>query len=183
MNIVISVQNYLANFHLGKISGWDVLIIIAFIGAIFMYGLFLGRNRIIVLILSTYFSWIICNILPWEKIIAWKFLGMTYGPSPSFKIFVFLGIILILWILIPRSVLSSPLRIRVKEGTWAQVFILSICQIGLLLYLIFSFLPNQVITGFAPLIKKIFIGPDAEMVWMSLPILALVLMRKKKKQE
>jgi len=182
MDIVISLQHYLSNFHLGKASGWDILIIIAFIGAIFVYGLFLGRNRIIVLILSTYFSWIICNVLPWKKITAWKFLGMV-EPSPSFKIFVFLGIILILWILIPHSVLSSPLRIRVKEGTWVQVFILSICQIGLLLYLLFSFLPKEVIAGFAPLIKKIFIGNDARLVWMCLPILALVLMKKKKKQE
>jgi len=176
-----NVSLFLTKFHLGPASGWDILMIIGFLVGIFLYGSFLGRNRIILLILSTYFAWIICQVLPWSKFLRWSALGLPATPSPSLKIFVFLGLILFFCLIIPRSVLSSALRIRsAADATWWQVFILSILQLGLLITLIFWFLPSEVIVNFAPLIKRIFIGPDAQFVWLTLPILGITLMRKRK---
>jgi hypothetical protein len=180
----MDLQNFLASFHIGAASGWDLFIILVFLIAVFIYGFCLGRNRMIILLLGSYFSLAIMQVLPWARLISLKWLGIEEAPSPSLKILVFLGFILLFYFLIPRSILSSALRIRRRgEASWVQLFILSILQIGLLVVIIFSFLPVEVVATFTPLVKKIFIGPDAQFVWITLPILTMVLMRKKRKIE
>lgn len=177
------LHQYLTKFHLGAASGWDLLMILIFVVAILLYGSFLGRNRIVILILSTYLAWAIIQVFPWQKLVALEGLGMTGPPSPSFKIFVFLGIILLISFFIPRSILSSALRVRSREdATWVQVFILSILQLGLLVTIILSLLPAEAITNFTPLIKRIFIGPEPEFVWLTLPILAMIFMRRQRSE-
>jgi hypothetical protein len=180
----MGVRELLTNFHIGTASGWDLFIILVFLIAVFIYGFFLGRNRMIILLLSSYFSLTIIKVLPWSKISSLGWLGLDQEPSASFKILVFLGMILLFYFLIPRSVLSSTLRIRKRgDASWLQLFILSIVQLGLLAVVIFSFLSVEVMANFGPLIKKIFIGPEAQFIWLTLPILAIVLMRRKRKIE
>lgn len=178
----IAIREFLTNFHIGPASGWDLFIILVFLVAVFIYGFCLGRNRMIILLLSSYFSLAIMQALPWSRLMSWGWLGLGQTPSSSLKILVFLAIILLFYFLIPRSILSSTLRIRKRgEASWAQLFILSILQLGLLAVIILSFLPAEVITTFTPLVKKIFIGHEAQFVWITLPILAMVLMRKRRR--
>lgn len=180
----MAIREFLSNFHIGPASGWDLSIILIFLIAAFVYGFFLGRNRMIILLLASYFSLVISQFFPWTRITSLKWLGLGQEPSASFKISVFLGMILLFYFLIPRSVLSSTLRIRKRgEASWLQLFILSIVQLGLLTVVILSFLPVEVVANFSPLVKKIFIGPEAQFVWLTLPILAIVLMRRKRKTE
>lgn len=180
----MGIREFLTNFHIGAASGWDLFIILVFLVVVFIYGFLLGRNRMIILLLASYFSLAISQVLPWSRLLTLKWLGLGQSPSSSLKILVFLGLILLFYFLMPRSILSSALRIRRRgEASWAQLFVLSIFQLGLLAVVIFSFLPSEVIATFTPLIKKIFIGSEAQFVWISLPILALVLMRRKKKLE
>jgi len=176
-----TVHHYLTTFHIGAASGWDLLMILIFIVAILLYGSFLGRNRIVIFILSTYLSWAIIQVLPWQRLADLGGLGMTGSPSASLKIFVFLGIILLISFFMPRSILSSALRIRAREdATWIQVFILSILQLGLLATIILSLLPAEAIADIAPLIKRAFIGSEPEFVWLTLPILAMIFMRRRR---
>lgn len=180
----MNLQNLLTNFNVGSASGWDLFIILVFLLAVFIYGFLLGRNRIIILLLTSYFSLVISGVLPWSKLISFSWLGLGKTPSPSLRILVFLGLILLFYLLIPRSILSSALRIRKRgDASWAQLFILSLLQLGLLAAVILSFLPNEVLADFTPLVKKIFVGDEAQFVWLTLPILVMVLMRRKKLEE
>lgn len=180
----MSIRELLTNFHIGPASGWDLFIILVFLIAVFVYGFFLGRNRMILLLLSSYFSLIISQVIPWSRLTSLGWLGLGQEPSASFKILVFLGMILLFYFFIPRSVLSSALRIRKRgEASWLQLFILSIVQLALIAVVILSFLSAEVIANFSPLVKKIFIGPEAQFIWLTLPILTIVLMRRKKKAE
>ncbi|MFH1611672.1 MAG: hypothetical protein ABH887_00115 [bacterium] len=184
MTALAAIQSVLANFHIGVATGWDIFIILIFLIAVFVYGFFLGRNRMIILLLSSYFSWAITETLPWLRISSLSWLGFSGGPSASFKMLIFLGLILVFYFLIPRSILSSTLRIRKRgEASWLQLFLLSVVQIGLIAAVLISFMPNEVVADFAPVIKKIFIGSEAQFVWMTLPILVVVLMRRRKKTE
>jgi len=177
-------RQLLAGFHLGAASGWDLFVILVFIIAVLVYGLFLGRNRLIVLLLSSYFSLSIVNVLPWEKLISFGWLGIGDGPSASLKIIIFLGIILLFYFFIPRSVLSSVLRIRKRgEASWIRLLILSVVQVGLLAMAILSFLPEEALADIGSIIKMIFVGPEAQFVWIALPILTVVLMRRNRKIE
>lgn len=176
------LQSFLTTFHIGAATGWDIFIILIFLIAVFVYGFFLGRNRMVILLLASYFSWAIIKVFPWQRLATLTWLGIGQSPSSSFMMLIFLGLILVFYFLIPRSVLSSALRIRKRgEATWLQLFLLSIMQLGLIVSVLISFLPEEVVTAFAPMLKKIFIGNEAQFVWIALPILVITLMRKKKK--
>jgi hypothetical protein len=180
----MAIREFLTNFHIGAASGWDLFIILIFLIAVLVYGFFLGRNRMIVLLLSSYFSLAIIQVLPWSRLASLRWLGIGEEPSASLKILIFLGAILLFYFLIPRSVLSSTLRIRKRgSASWLQLFILSIAQVGLLIMVILSFLPTEAVVNLGSWIKKIFIGPAAQFVWITFPILAMVLMRRKRKVE
>ncbi len=180
----MAIRELLINFRIGTASGWDLFIILIFLIAVLVYGFFLGRNRMIILLISSYFSLTIINVFPWSRISSLDWLNLGQEPSASLKILVFLGMILLFYFLIPRSVLSSTLRIKKRgDASWLQLFILSIVQIGLLAVVILSFLPIEAITDFSPLVKKIFIGLEARFIWLTLPILTIVLMRRKRKTE
>ncbi|PIP15548.1 MAG: hypothetical protein COY10_00530 [Candidatus Portnoybacteria bacterium CG_4_10_14_0_2_um_filter_43_36] len=175
-------RQFLASFHLGAASGWDLFIILVFLITVLVYGLFLGRNRLIVLLLSSYFSFLIVNVLPWERLASLGWLGIGDGPSASLEIIIFLGIILLFYFLIPRSVLSSVLRIRKRgDASWLRLLILSVVQVGLLAMTILSFLPKEALADIGSIVKMVFVGSSAQFVWTILPILTVVLMRRNKK--
>jgi hypothetical protein len=179
----MAFREFLNNFHLGAASGWDLFILLIFLAAVLIYGLFLGRNRMIILLLASYFSLAIVQVFPWQRLSSLKFLNTGENPSASLKILVFLAIILLFYFLIPRSVLSSSLRVKRRgKASWFQLFILSIVQIGLLLMVILAFLPPETVSGFGPAVKKVFVGPEAQFVWITIPVLAMVLMKRKKKK-
>ncbi|MFC1700610.1 hypothetical protein ACFLZ0_00470 [Patescibacteria group bacterium] len=178
------LQSFLSSFQIGAATGWDLFIMLIFAIAVLVYGFFLGRNRMVVLLLGSYFSWGIMEVMPWQRLTSWAWLGIGEVPSPSLKMLVFLGLILVFYFLIPRSILSSTLRVRKRgEASWIQLFLLSIVQLGLIASVLISFLPNEVISEFAPVLKKIFIGGDAKFVWIALPIFVITLMKRKKKIE
>jgi len=109
-------------------------------------------------------------------------LGIGDGPSASLEIIIFLGIILLFYFLIPRSVLSSVLRIRKRgDASWLRLLILSVVQVGLLAMTILSFLPKEALADIGSIVKMVFVGSSAQFVWTILPILTVVLMRRNKK--
>lgn len=180
----MAIRQFLTNFHIGAASGWDIFIILVFLIAVLIYGLFLGRNRMVVLLLSSYFSFAITQVIPWQGLVSLEWLGIGAEPSASLKILIFLGIILLFYFLIPRSVLSSTLRIKKRgDASWAQLFVLSIAQVGLLAMIIISFLPSDIVANLGSPIKKILIGPEARFVWVTVPILIMALMRRKRHSE
>jgi len=161
---------------------WDLILIVVFIGAAFLYGLILGRNKLIALLLSTYFSLVIIGAVPWKTFVA--LFGLKDLPSPTFRIYLFLALILFFFFIIPHSVLGSSLRIaKHGQSSWFQILIFAICQIGLLTSIILSFLPSKVIADLSPLIKQFFVGQTPQFFWLTIPIFAMVLLRKKHKEE
>ena len=178
---MLAVRDFLTNFHLGAASGWDIFIVLIFLIAVMVYGLFVGRNRMVVILISSYFSFLIVQNIPWWKLSSFGWLGIEQSPSSSLRIILFLSIILLFYFLMPRSILTSVFRLK-KRGiaSWWQLFLLSIVQVGLLAMVILSFLSDDAILNLGSIIKKIFIGPEAQFVWITLPILTMVLMRKKK---
>ena len=177
-------QSFLASFHIGAATGWDIFIILVSLIAIFIYSFVLGKNRMILILLSSYFSLTIMKFLPWDRLASISWLGIGQSPAPSLKILIFLALILFFFIFIPRSVLSSALRIRKRgDASWIQLSILGILQVGLFVSILLSFLPEEATAEFTPVIDKIFLGQGAQFIWIALPLFAITLMKKQKKHE
>lgn len=165
----------ITNFSLS--GSWDWIIVLVFVAVAFIYGWSMGRNRLATIILGTYFSFLLTNYFPWKLL---GFVGLKETPTSTIQIFIFLGIILAFYFLIPHSALGSALKLRSRgRGNWWQSLVLSFLQIGLILAIITGFLPENIAIGISPFAKTIFVGDLAKFLWLLLPILAIMFFRQR----
>ena len=148
-------------------SNW--LLILVFLGVGVAYGLALGRNRLSLITLAGYFSFIISKFIPWKT-----FLENNAAPDSNIQIFIFLGIILTIFFFGPRSGFSSVVRTggRGRAAFW-QLGIMGILQFGFLVSAVISFLPAKTLADLSPAIRQIFSDPFAQFLWLLLPVAAM----------
>lgn len=149
---------------------WDIVLILAFVGAGFFYGVAMGKRRIISSILFTYIAFALFSVLPQEKVLSWfQFLD----PFAA-KIVIFLAIFIAIYILLGSRSSRSPVR----ASAWWQVFLLSFVQVGFLFNIITGFLPKETIQTLAPIIKTVFVNPLFRPWWFLFPILLVVFFKR-----
>ncbi len=168
----------LSNF---SFSGtWDWLIILVFLGVALVFGLSMGRNRLVIVMLGVYFSFLLTRAIPWKQL---AFLELKETPDSTVQIFIFLALVIGFYFLIPHSSLRHAMRLGGKGiSVWWQILILSILQIGLILAMVIVFLPVKVTTELSPFAQIIFVGPLAQFLWILLPILAIMFLRGRRQQ-
>ncbi len=147
---------------------WDILLLLFFFAAIFIYGLVIGRNRIIVLLLASYPAALVNQYLPHpigflEKLNVWQNFFIR-----SFSFFIL--ILLIFWVL-SRAGFSRK-ELNKKTG---QILFLSFLNVGLWANVIFGYiltLKPEIIT-LAPLNQLLFGSDLAHFAWFIVPIFIL----------
>jgi hypothetical protein len=165
--------SFLNNFNFFGYSDWVLVLI--FLAVALVYGLSMGRNRLVIVMLGVYFSFILTRATPWGEL---TFLGIKTAPSSTIQIFIFLALILGFYFLIPHSALRHAMRLGGRgKGNWWQILILSVLQIGLILEMAIAFLPAKVVAGLSPLAQLVFVGQGAHFCWLFLPILAMMFLR------
>ena len=155
----------------------DWLMVLIFLAIGLGYGLALGKNRINLITVLTYFSLVANKAIPWSEI---RFLGAGYQPAESVQIFLFLATILALFFLAPYSALGSVIKMsgRGRARLW-QVFILGVFQLGLLVSGVVSFLTPKTVLEFN-FLAKFFIGTTANFIWLLLPMLGMLIFKKRR---
>ncbi|MBI2411419.1 MAG: hypothetical protein HYV32_06020 [Candidatus Kerfeldbacteria bacterium] len=156
---------------------WDMFIVLFFVVASLLYGFSLGRDRIIVILVSIYMSLTVVHALPAFV------LNVTLNGQYAFKITTFITVFVILFFLISRSALRRTLGANSNDGTWYQTMIFSILHVGLMISITLSFLPPQVLQKFAPLTQTIFTHEWPAFAWIAAPILAMMLFGRSKKED
>lgn len=168
----------LSNFSFS--SSWDWLMILVFLAVALVYGLSMGRNRLVIVMLGIYFSFLITRAIPWKQL---TFFNLKDAPSSTAQIFIFLALVIGFYFLIPHSSLRHAMGLRGKgRSAWWQVLILSILQIGLILAMVIVFLPVKVTGELSLLAQTIFVGPVAQFFWIISPILAIMFLRSRQSQ-
>ncbi len=151
---------------------WDLFVVIFFVMAIFLYGFTLGKDRIIVIMLSTYITLALIKGMPAS---ASDFLAsIKIGNSPIGESGIFLGVVVILFFLLSRSITASIFE-GGNRGSWGEIIILGFLQVGLLMSVLISFLPSEIIGGLSPFIKSVFADDTARSIWLIAPILAVAI--------
>ncbi len=147
---------------------WDLFIVLFFLVAAFLYGLSLGRDRIVVILVSIYMALAVINTAPKEVIV------------PNFfvlRISAFLGVFLVLFFLLSRSALIHSIAASDSKGPWWQVILFSVLHVGLLISITVSFLPDTAVATLSPITRKIFAEDLASFLWILAPILAMIVIR------
>ncbi len=165
----------LNNFNQLFSGGW--ILVLIFLAVALIYGFLMGRNRLALVTLGTYFSFFIVKMIPWKSL---AFLGFKQTPSSNVQIFLFLALILGFYFLLPHSVFRAMVRIQGRrKSQWWQAGLLAVLQIGLMLEVAISFLPAKITGTLSPLAQTIFVGSVAQFFWILLPILAMMFLKSR----
>lgn len=178
--IINNFNSFLASLNVGAPS-WDVFIILFFLLASFIYGLSLGRDRIIIILMSVYVALVVVESAPWLSQINPAQLGIT--NIFVFKIGVFLATFVAVFFLLSRSDLLLAISRADAPGRWWQVIVFSFLHVGLLISVCLSFLPADAAGQLAPLTRQMFVGQDIKFFWIIAPIIALALVREKNREK
>jgi hypothetical protein len=159
----------------GKLSGslegidwatpnWNVVIGLFFVMAVFLYGLTLGRDRIIVILVSTYMALAVVSNMP-----TLTFMDGAYAV----KTLAFVLLFLLLLSLTARTALYKIFS-SLSMGSTVQVVLFTVLQAGLLVSIILSFLPPEASQSLMPFFVNVFTSPAGRFGWIVAPILAMV---------
>lgn len=166
-------QNLVANVNWAQPS-WDLFIVLFFIIAGFLYGLSLGRDRVIVILVAIYMALAVVNTAP--------YIGNIQGDLGVANVFVFrisafVAIFIVLFFLLARSALLQTIANSDSRGTWWQVMLFSFLHVGLLISIVLSFLPKNASDNLAQLTKSFFVTETARFLWIIGPIVAMILIK------
>lgn len=149
---------------------WDIVLIFAMIAIGFFYGLSRGRHKMVSTVLNTYTTLAVFHAISIESIAHYIRVDNLFVV----KIIVFFVIFLPLVFFMNRG---RP-RYFHSNISWWQVFLLSFIQTGLLLHIIFSFLPPDITRNLAPLTKSVFANTNLTIWWLVLPLLFMIFLRR-----
>lgn len=157
---------------------WDLFIIVFFVIAALLYGLSLGRDRIIVILVSIYMALAVVDAIP-DFVV-----DVTLNDQLAFQLTTFIALFIALFFLISRSALMRTIGAAAEQdGRWYHTILFSFLHVGLLLSITMSFLPADIIAKFAPLTQTLFTHEWARFGWIASPILAMILFGSRQKIE
>lgn len=165
------VGSYLSSVNWLEPS-WDLFIILFFVIASLMYGLSLGRDRLLVILVSIYMSLAVVKYVPF---ITDFNASINVNDAFALRVSVFLGIFIILFFLLSQSALMRTLGVNSERGPLWQVLLFSILHVGLLISVTLSFFPTETSQILSPLTRTLFVGDVAKAVWVLLPVFAMSL--------
>jgi len=140
---------------------WDILLLLFFFAAVFIYGVVVGRNRI-------------NEYVPYPK----NFLNnLNIAQIIFLKSFIFFILIVFIFWIFKKSGFSRK-ELNKKTG---QVLFLSFINVGLWANIIFGYVSvlNSQAIKLAPLTKLLFGSDWAHLIWFILPILVLYWFERK----
>ncbi len=162
-------MNAFLNFNFFQPT-WDVFIILFFVIAALVYGVSLGRDRILVILVSIYMALAVVKYLPF---ITDYSANVSVNNAFAFRISLFLGIFILLFFFLSQSALLRTFGNDARQGSWIQVIVFSFLHVGLLISVTLSFLPAEMTSTLSPLTMLIFESDAGRAFWIIVPIVAM----------
>jgi hypothetical protein len=146
---------------------WDLFLVGFFVVGALLYGLSLGKDRIISIMVSIYMALAVVAALP-DFV-----LNIKVNESYTVQITAFLSVFIVLFFLLSRQAVLNSLAPS-GEGKWWQTLIFSVLHVGLLVSVTLSFMPVQILSRFSPLTQYIFTHEWTKFGWIAAPIVAMI---------
>lgn len=147
---------------------WDLFLVGFFIVGALLYGLSLGKDRIIAIMVSIYMALAVVTVLP-DFV-----LNIKVNESYTLQITAFLSVFIILFFLLSRQAVLNALT-PTSQGRWWQTLIFSFLHVGLLVSVTMSFLPEQMLSKFSSLTQYLFTDEWTKFGWIVTPIIVMIL--------
>ena len=156
---------------------WDLFILLFFLVGTLVYGMTLGRERVVMLIVAIYMDLAVVSYAPYIHDMK---TSLTLGAGFALQITTFIGIFLILLFLLSKTALAHSFSLG-DGGAWWQVLTFSALHVGLLTSVVLSYLPPDALNALTPVTREIFTSDQGRFAWIVVPILAMVIIRGEKK--
>ncbi|MBT5807792.1 hypothetical protein HOI18_00785 [Candidatus Uhrbacteria bacterium] len=151
---------------------WDLFIVLFFVVASFIYGISLGRDRIIVILVAIYMALAIVNYIPF---ISEFNASVSVNDAFALRVSVFLGVFIMLFFFLSHSALIRNLGHKESQGGIIQVMIFSFLHVGLLISVTLSFFPIDLANVLSPITQSIFVSEIAKGVWVTMPVIMMAI--------
>lgn len=168
------MQQVLANIN-WTTPTWDLFIVLLFFVGAFLYGLSLGRDRILVILTSIYVALAIVNTAPYLS----EFnLGVDVNGQSLFHVTVFLGTFLVLFFLLSRAAVNS--FAGDDNGRWWHSIVFSFFHVGLMLSIVLRYLPSDILNNISEGMRWYLISDPARFFWLVAPVVVMALVGGKR---
>lgn len=147
---------------------WDLFIALLFLIGALIYGVSMGRDRVIVILISVYMALAVVGNAPVLRDV--NAFQISLNGNFALRIGFFLGAFLVLFFLISRSALIRTLGVNASPGSWWQTIVFSFLQVGLFISIALSFLPSEISNQLTPMTQLLFLSYWARSAWLILPI-------------
>lgn len=148
---------------------WDLFLLLFFVIGVLLYGLSLGRDRILVIMVSIYMGLAIVTNAPYFQ----RLTSLSVNDV-SFRVGAFLGVFLLLFFMLSRNALVRSLDLG-QHGHWFHTIVFSVLHVGLLVSVALSFLPDAALAHFSSGTITIFHSDIARSVWLVAPAAAMMI--------
>lgn len=146
---------------------WDLFLGAFFVVGALLYGVSLGKDRIIAILVSIYMALAVVNALP-DFV-----LNIKVNDNFTLQVTAFVSVFVILFFLLSRSAVLNSLDTS-SQGKWWQVLIFSFLHVGLLVSVTLSFMPAPFVAKFSELTRFIFTNDWTKFGWIIAPIIAMI---------
>lgn len=153
---------------------WDLMIILFFLAAGFFYGITAGKTKLVAVLFSLYVSGLIFT--------NFSYLDFLTKGRTLIETFLVRGVAFAVLILLLTILFGRILSRDATSGTrvWWQIFVLSFLETGLLMSFTFQLLPAKELFTFSPIVQNIFASSRAFFWWLTLPLVALFFVSRKR---
>ncbi len=166
--VVQEEQNPLVQLDWNNPS-WDLFLVLFFLVGALLYGLSLGKDRIIAIMVSIYMAVAIIQVIPQDIV------DYALANNITLEMTAFVALFAILFFALSRSALLNAMSMK-AQGSWWQVVALSFLHVGLLVSVVMSFLPPEILGHFSQQTQDVFLTEWARFGWMVAPVAAMLLL-------
>lgn len=170
MEYVNTISELVKSFNWHSPS-WDLFILLGWGVASVIYAFSAGSGRILTILISTYMARLLVDEMPFLTSAVSDNLSITTGTLQQLVAFVVLFIVL--FIFLGRYAFNTSADGR-KFTAIGFGIAFAVLQVGLLINIVLSFMPEEIRQNFSELIKFIFLHPNSNFVWLILPVAFLV---------
>jgi hypothetical protein len=153
---------------LGLTGSWDVVVLLAFVLIGIAYGIYAGRDRSVIILISTYVSLAVVTNAPAVSLLN---RSLNVSSNKSLELVWFLGVFFAVFFVLWKSQILRDLSH--DRGWWWESFLFSLFQVGLTISSALFLLPTSATTSLSPVFRQLFLGDEGRSVWLIAPIILL----------
>lgn len=163
----MNLSSILAKLGISSSFTQDVTLLIVVVLASFIFGVFIGRSRLISVLISAYISVAVISVVP-----------VAYLSDYNYQVIAFLALLIIL-VLSGRKMFEVSIS-GVGSGFMWRVFLLSFLEVILVASIVISFLPAKIALGYVSPSSYVYLASqEAKLIWMVAPLVFLLFIQKR----